>query len=133
MKTTNVVFLVALCSSVILPLSHGLEGQCAMADRCCVGRDSSCVVHGLQKSYGGYGGAAMVDEPCYCDEGCLETGDCCSDYQQICNVERKNSFFYAKIFTPGPHFAMNDNKNLFGKRRFVKSQSFPCMGERAAF
>ena len=67
-------------------LVKGHEGQCAFADRCCVGRDSSCVVNGLQSN------GQMVDHPCYCDEGCLETGDCCLDYEQVCNVQCKCNF-----------------------------------------
>ena len=67
-------------------LVQGHEGQCALADRCCVGRDSSCVVNGLQSN------GQMVDHPCYCDEGCLETGDCCLDYEQVCNVQCKCNF-----------------------------------------
>ena len=59
-----------------------------MAERCCMGRDSSCVVNGLQQSTGKF-----VDQPCYCDEGCLDTGDCCSDYKQICDVQGKKIFF----------------------------------------
>ena len=54
------------------------DGKCADAERCCIGRDSSCSVHGKETSV-----------QCYCDEGCLETGDCCSDYQEICNVQGK--------------------------------------------
>lgn len=62
-------------------LSLAYEGKCANADRCCLGRDSSCVVNGLQAD------GEVVADPCYCDEGCLETGDCCSDYQQVCNIQ----------------------------------------------
>ena len=63
-----------------------------MAERCCMGRDSSCVVNGLQQSTGKF-----VDEPCYCDEGCLDTGDCCSDYKQICDVQGKTFFYSCKF------------------------------------
>lgn len=57
------------------------EGQCGLAENCCVGRDSSCVVHGRQTN------GKIVRDACYCDEGCLDTGDCCSDYEAICNAE----------------------------------------------
>ena len=63
-----------------------------MAERCCMGRDSSCVVNGLQQSTGKF-----VDEPCYCDEGCLDTGDCCSDYKQICDVQGKTFFLISQV------------------------------------
>ena len=75
--------LLLLCFSAFLVNVQGHEGQCAFADRCCVGRDSSCVVNGLQSN------GQMVDHPCYCDEGCLETGDCCSDYESVCNTQCK--------------------------------------------
>jgi len=58
-------------------------GKCAEADRCCTGRDSSCVAN-TNNFDGMYFGT-----PCYCDEGCIETGDCCSDYKEICNIEGK--------------------------------------------
>lgn len=70
---------------------QGLKGQCQMAERCCQGRDSSCVVNGLQTN------GQYVDEPCYCDEGCLETGDCCHDYKQICKVH--GEFYFILLTT----------------------------------
>ena len=65
---------------------QGLKGQCEKAENCCKGRNSACVVNGLQSD------GSMVDEPCYCDEGCLETGDCCHDYKRTCNAEGKSNF-----------------------------------------
>ncbi|XP_059091506.1 somatomedin-B and thrombospondin type-1 domain-containing protein-like [Tigriopus californicus] len=69
--------LVGLTSSV----HGGQRGSCLEATRCCPGRDSSCIVNGLQSS------GRYVDTPCYCDEGCLETGDCCTDYKEACSVK----------------------------------------------
>ena len=65
---------------------QGLKGRCEKAENCCKGRNSACVVNGLQSD------GSMVDEPCYCDEGCLETGDCCHDYKRTCNAEGKSDF-----------------------------------------
>lgn len=82
---------------LLLALHHqygfvqSLKGQCGMLERCCPGRDSSCVVNGFQR------GGINVDEPCYCDEGCLETGDCCSDYKSVCNVQRKTFLLYFQV------------------------------------
>merc|ERR1719483_974947 len=28
----------------------------------------------------------LSDEPCYCDHGCLDMGDCCSDFKEFCGV-----------------------------------------------
>ena len=81
--------ILALLLFASLGLVKGLEGQCGLPQNCCVGRDSSCVIHGLQPD------GKMVRNPCYCDEGCLETNDCCSDYNSVCNVERK---FFKVLF-----------------------------------
>jgi len=53
-------------------------GNCGGASRCCPGRDASCLGAPDLKGHGGH---------CYCDEGCLETGDCCDDYKKTCNVK----------------------------------------------
>ena len=53
-------------------------GSCGGASRCCPGRDASCLGAPDLKGRGGH---------CYCDEGCLETGDCCDDYKKTCNVK----------------------------------------------
>lgn len=79
LKMFRLLVLVLTC--LLLGSVSGDRGSCAKASKCCSGRDSSCIVNGLQ-AYGGY-----VQQPCYCDEGCLETGDCCFDYKQICSVK----------------------------------------------
>ncbi|XP_040579767.1 somatomedin-B and thrombospondin type-1 domain-containing protein [Lepeophtheirus salmonis] len=57
--------------------NQGIEGSCYASGMCCPGRDSSC---GVQNDGG------KRNETCYCDEGCLETGDCCSDYEEYCDI-----------------------------------------------
>ena len=57
------------------------------SSRCCPGRDSSCYVSNGPNSYS--------RRHCYCDEGCLETGDCCSDYKEVCAVRGR---IYVKRF-----------------------------------
>jgi len=47
--------------------------------RCCQGRDSSC----YERS---------GSERCYCDEGCLTTGDCCRDYHRVCAVQGEKPY-----------------------------------------
>ena len=67
-------------------------GKCRVTDNCCTGRDSSCFVNAGDNP-GNENGLISFDnsisEPCYCDEGCLETGDCCSDYEAVCTFEGK--------------------------------------------
>lgn len=59
-------------------------GMCGAPERCCIGRDSSCFVNNNQ-DYFDDGNGLYNDVACYCDEGCLETGDCCLDYGDVCD------------------------------------------------
>ncbi len=34
--------------------------------------------------YDDYGSEVEAVEPCYCDHGCLEVGDCCPDFKDYC-------------------------------------------------
>jgi len=52
-----------------------LADKCGSSSNCCLGRDSSC----YSRTSSGW--------KCYCDEGCLSTGDCCQDYKQVCVQE----------------------------------------------
>ncbi|KAL7985559.1 hypothetical protein Chor_004129 [Crotalus horridus] len=54
----------------------GAEGGCAELGRCCAGRSLECASTGWRpdRSYG----------LCYCDQACLSTLDCCSDYRHFC-------------------------------------------------
>uniref|UniRef100_A0A8D2IRE7 SMB domain-containing protein n=1 Tax=Varanus komodoensis TaxID=61221 RepID=A0A8D2IRE7_VARKO len=55
----------------------GLRG-CAKLGRCCAGRSLACVSAGWRPD-GSHG-------PCYCDQACPYTLDCCHDYRQVCPV-----------------------------------------------
>ena len=79
------LFLAVLAVMSAAAVSSADSGSCGSAGKCCPGRDSSCLVSGMQ-SNGRY-----VDRPCYCDEGCLETGDCCQDYKEACEIKGKSS------------------------------------------
>ena len=65
-------------------------GKCGVPEKCCTGRDSSCFVNNGDNPMDENGLLSFsysINEPCYCDEGCLETGDCCSDYEAVCTFE----------------------------------------------
>ena len=84
------------------------SGRCRTPETCCTGRDSSCFVSNISDDpYEANNGLmsfdSSINEPCYCDEGCLETGDCCADYEEICTFEGKLETF--SIFS----MLMNDN------------------------
>jgi len=54
------------------------EGSCAAARKCCAGQDTDCAVtHDVN---------FISSQPCYCDHGCLDMGDCCSDFKDYCGV-----------------------------------------------
>ena len=66
------------------------DGRCKSPGNCCTGRDSSCFVNnGDSPSDGSIYFGNSINQPCYCDEGCLETGDCCSDYEKVCTFQGK--------------------------------------------
>ncbi|KAL6112028.1 uncharacterized protein ACO6RY_08876 [Pungitius sinensis] len=65
---------------VCLWVSLFLVGRCRSSCRetgvCCTGRDPSCISKGWRsdRSFG----------PCYCDQACVSTLDCCHDYDTAC-------------------------------------------------
>jgi len=60
-----------------------LQGSCRASKKCCDGKDTDCAV---QKADLNSIIMDPSDEPCYCDHGCLEMGDCCSDFKEYCGV-----------------------------------------------
>jgi len=58
-------------------------GSCRAARKCCDGKDTDCAV---QNSALDNLIMSLEDEPCYCDHGCLDMGDCCSDFKEFCGV-----------------------------------------------
>ena len=73
-----------------LTVAKGSGGRCGVPEKCCTGRDSSCFVNNGDNPMDENGLLSFgysINEPCYCDEGCLETGDCCSDYEAVCTFE----------------------------------------------
>ena len=58
------------------------KGSCRAARKCCDGNDADCIVqkadiNSLIEDYNAV-------EPCYCDHGCLDVGDCCPDFKDYC-------------------------------------------------
>ena len=60
------------------------KASCRAARKCCDGKDGDCLAEETSPN--------AVDEPCYCDHGCLEMGDCCPDFKDYCGGEL--SFFF---------------------------------------
>lgn len=61
-------------------VSLGIMGSCKTSRKCCDGKDPNCIVNQDNEVHGEY------VEPCYCDHGCLELGDCCPDFKDYCGV-----------------------------------------------
>jgi hypothetical protein len=57
------------------------KGSCRSSRKCCDGKDADCVV---QKTPINAIIEDLNDEPCYCDHGCLDVGDCCPDFKDYC-------------------------------------------------
>jgi len=125
---------------------RNVSGRCGIPERCCTGRDSSCFVNnsdpfevkGLMSSFDN-----SISEPCYCDEGCLETGDCCLDYEKICTFEVVNcevskwSMWSSCDRSCGKGIQSRtrlivQHPSLGGKRCPSLSQNHACLGNRCS-
>eukprot|EP00095_Tigriopus_kingsejongensis_P000890 maker-scaffold409_size180341-snap-gene-0.28 protein:Tk00890 transcript:maker-scaffold409_size180341-snap-gene-0.28-mRNA-1 annotation:"RPE-spondin" len=64
-------------------LAFGAKGSCRASKKCCDGQNGNCLVQSalIQPSPN-----EDAEEPCYCDHGCLEMGDCCPDFKDYCGV-----------------------------------------------
>lgn len=84
-KISNLSIIVVSCIvfGVQLNIVSG-GGKCGAPERCCIGRDSSCFVNNNEDYFDDNNGLT-THTACYCDEGCLETGDCCLDYGDVCD------------------------------------------------
>jgi len=69
---------------LLLKAGAAEKGSCRAAKKCCDGKDSDCIVQKapLNSVIEDY----LADEPCYCDHGCLDVGDCCPDFKEYCGV-----------------------------------------------
>ena len=80
--------MVLLLFTCHLSLSMGAKASCRAARKCCDGQDADCIVQDTPNP--GSINSIMSDlaeEPCYCDHGCLEVGDCCPDFKDYCGGE----------------------------------------------
>ena len=96
---------------ILIKLAVAEKGSCREARKCCdgkesekikvptdwkswenlfpfSGKDSDCVVqkadiNAIIEDY-------LDDEPCYCDHGCMDVGDCCPDFKDYCGGEFKS-------------------------------------------
>ncbi|XP_064887861.1 somatomedin-B and thrombospondin type-1 domain-containing protein isoform X1 [Columba livia] len=67
----------ALLALPVLPAGpRRAAAGCAARGLCCPGRDPACLSHGRRPD-GSRG-------PCYCDQACARTLDCCHDYAETC-------------------------------------------------
>ncbi|XP_060105390.1 somatomedin-B and thrombospondin type-1 domain-containing protein-like isoform X2 [Heteronotia binoei] len=73
----NVGYWLVCCAWLLTigPL-NGIEGGCGNREvhKCCPGRNNDCLDFSWRRM------------PCYCDNYCEKTGDCCEDYHAICQV-----------------------------------------------
>jgi len=69
--------------ALVLETCSSLQGSCRASKKCCDGKDTDCAV---QKADLNSVIMDLSDEPCYCDHGCLDMGDCCPDFKEYCGV-----------------------------------------------
>jgi len=79
--------LIAASVAALIPITVGEWGSCAAAKKCCDGQDLDCMAEVSNAATPHYGADEYEEtEPCYCDNGCLEVGDCCPDFKEYCGV-----------------------------------------------
>ena len=71
------------------------EGSCRASRRCCDGKDGDCVATVSTGGNNDY--SDDYDDECYCDHGCLDVGDCCSDFKDYCGGKYRTIFFLGLI------------------------------------
>ena len=75
--------LVAAVVCVLLPAA--VDGGCAEKAQCCKGKNNHCRAEGPRMN-------KSNRTTCFCDEHCLATGDCCTDFTDVCKRESFYSF-----------------------------------------
>ena len=93
----TILFLTAAASAsaqALGSISGEREGSCAAARKCCDGQNTDCAVtHDVNfirytflslKNFIFFKFSFFSSNPCYCDHGCLDMGDCCPDFKQYC-------------------------------------------------
>ena len=82
--------LIAASVAALIPITVGEWGSCAAAKKCCDGQDLDCMAEVSNAATPHYGADEYEEtEPCYCDNGCLEVGDCCPDFKEYCGGKSK--------------------------------------------
>uniref|UniRef100_A0A0K2T9M9 SMB domain-containing protein n=1 Tax=Lepeophtheirus salmonis TaxID=72036 RepID=A0A0K2T9M9_LEPSM len=75
-----------LVLSAQLFVTEAFYGSCRKSRRCCDGKDLNCLVDEESSNQQQQVNEQEYEEPCYCDHGCLELGDCCPDFKDYCGV-----------------------------------------------
>ncbi|KAK2837856.1 hypothetical protein Q5P01_015068 [Channa striata] len=65
-------YLALFCGDIVLRAEAGCRER--ESPNCCTGRNNECFEYTRRKTV------------CYCDAYCQKTGDCCEDYQRVCQV-----------------------------------------------
>lgn len=81
---TQMMLMLLLATGATTVLGGG-GGSCAAARKCCDGRDPDCAA-GRSDEDEDYYDYNRSGESCFCDQGCLDMGDCCSDFKDYCGV-----------------------------------------------
>jgi len=70
---------VVLCLTLV-SIFDSVEGGCYDSKLCCTGKNITCRAKGPRMN-------SPTSRTCFCDEECLNIGDCCRDYDQICKAQ----------------------------------------------
>lgn len=65
-------YLAFFCGEIVPRAEAGCRER--ESPNCCTGRNNECLEYTRRKTV------------CYCDTYCQKTGDCCEDYQRVCQI-----------------------------------------------
>lgn len=65
-------YLAFFCGGIVPQAEAGCRER--ESPNCCTGRNNECFEYTKRKTV------------CYCDTYCQKTGDCCEDYQRVCQI-----------------------------------------------
>lgn len=79
---------------VLFGFLSAVRATCSSRKSCCPGKNISC------SSFDWLAGTRGVLEwkRCFCDEFCLTSGDCCSDYKKVCAEKSEFSVVSTSLF-----------------------------------
>ena len=90
------ILLFTLALGVVVGTARAEYGSCRAEGLCCAGADGECVAQTAAPDADRVWRGLEAVEPCYCDKGCVDVGDCCPDYKEFCSGNTLDSLHFSR-------------------------------------